>query len=122
MTAPQPADESQEQVVEEWVIVEPPADTRFEQLAAEYDDVKDRLDQLQERLDVIAAGLKLEAATAVPGKNKIRVKSKFLRIPLSITFNEGQWRLNKKFKEEQTETWARYSYQTKPFWKLERMR
>ena len=93
-------------------VVRPEQGSRLEQLAAEYDNAKARLEAATKTLKTITDGIKLELATAAPGESSVELASEHLARPLRLIAVQS-WRVDaKKLKAEAPETYVRYAVQS----------
>lgn len=102
------------------IVVTAPADSRLEQLAAQYDLAKAEKDKAEEALKAITDAIKLELTNAAPGATSVDLHSDQLTRPLRLQAISS-WRINtEKLKSEQPLIYASYA---KPSvaWQLRRV-
>lgn len=101
--------------------VQPPADSRLDQLTAEYVALKPLADEYAARLKAITDGIKAELSTAAPGATKVVLHSSYLEKPLQLSAR-AEWRLDsKRLKRDKPEIWVDFAYQ-QTSWRLEQVR
>lgn len=100
------------------VTITPEADTRLDQLAAEYAALKPFVDEYVERLEAVKSALKAELQQAAPDATKVTLSSSYLPKPLQLSAVTS-WRFDsRKLKTEDPHTWVRYAKQSTS-WRLE---
>lgn len=91
-----------------YVVVQPDAGSRLEQLHAAYESAKAEADGAAERLKAITDGIKLELAKAAPEQPFVELVGP-AGVVLQLTWSES-WRVDsRKLKAEDPETYVRYA-------------
>lgn len=102
-------------------VVRPPADTRLDQLAAEYASLKPLADEYAARLKTIIDGIKSELVTLHPDQREIMLVGTTVAEPLRLEAVTS-WRLDTKtFKGAQPELYVQYARQSTS-WRLSQMK
>lgn len=95
----------------------PATDSRLDQLAALYAELKPQFEELKERLDEITEGIKTELRTAAPEHSNLLLNSPHLTKPLRLQL-VTQWRVDSpRLKAEQPELYVHYARKSE-FWRL----
>lgn len=101
--------------------VEAQPESRLEQLASLYTQIKPLADQYAAQLKEITDAIKYELAQAAPGSEQVVLNSQYLDKPLRMS-HRVEWRLNsKQLKQEDPVTWVKYARQVES-WRLEQAR
>lgn len=93
-------------------VVRPDADTRLDQLVAEYHSLKPLADEYAERLETIKTGIKAELRGLHPDRTEILLIGSTTGDPLRLEA-VTKWGLDtRKLKETEPETYARFARQS----------
>lgn len=99
-------------------VVAPEGDSRLEQLAAQYDELKAAADEAAKAFDAVKDGIKAELSQLAPGESDVVLTSALLDAPLRMS-QRVSWGLNTKaLKAEQPELYVKYATQ-RTSWRLE---
>lgn len=110
-----------EEVVSEAPEVEPSPESRLEALVAQYEALKAKADEANERFDACKASIKALVAGEHPEARRVVVRSASLKAPLELIAVETMRFDNKKFKAADPLEYCRYTYKSTS-WQLRRLK